>query len=454
MTSRALALVSLLSLGRSVSAGAAVPNLAETVERFESLRLAPNGSAVTDLTIEIGHLKLSLKSGSASFVRAGEETVGVFLQGNGAMQYRSEDWIEFPILVFNVKKNTSLDLERVEKNLVIRDRFERALILIAGRPMPEISGSPGSASAEAFSRHLEKFKRANFPHLSHLFAQQIVDAPSSPLAVAEIDGGKEALVYTLDGVQAQSESLRQLHKSDSDDLDLRKLLFPEVLSDQPIGRDRRDPLAPLYFLTDVDLALTASSGKDAAISVTETVRAQGAKRKILRFNLYNTSYGEGARTHHLRSVSDASGNALAFDHRGDEVAVELKAPLEPEQETKIRFEIDGNFLVRPGGDNFWELGLGGGAWFPQPDLSGQFYTWHSMIRVKKPFIPFSSGQTISRRSEGDENIVETKTETPVQFPAVLAGKYEFRQETREGITIRVATYAMKDERAMKQLTDL
>jgi aminopeptidase N len=69
-------------------------------------------------------------------------------------------------------------------------------------------------------------------------------------------------------------------------------------------------------------------------------------------------------------------------------------------------------------------------------------------------VAFASGVIVSRRTEGEDNIVETRTDKPVQFPAVLAGKYEVREETREGLTVRVATYAMRNERAMKQLANL
>jgi aminopeptidase N len=38
--------------------------------------------------------------------------------------------------------------------------------------------------------------------------------------------------------------------------------------------------------------------------------------------------------------------------------------------------------------------------------------------------------------------------------AVLAGRYEAQEQTRNGLTVRVATYAMKNARAMKQLAEL
>jgi Peptidase family M1 domain len=453
---RAAATAMLLAV--SAAAAPSDHNLAGTIEQFESLKIDAASSAVSDLRLTSGHLTLVCRSGSASLVRAGDEIVGVFFQGNGALEYESVDPTEFPVAVFNLKKATSLSPEKTEKSLWIRDSFEHVLFLAAGRPLPEISGKGGPSLEAAFTKHREKFRRAQMPPLSHLFAQRAIDSPSSPVVAAMADGGKEEISYLFDSVQERSETLAQLRPGSAGEL--RRLLFPTILSSQPIERDRRDPLVPRYLLTDVDLTLAASAGKDASISVAETIAAEGQKQRVFRFGLTNTitvpvgASGSDPRSYRVRRVTDETGRALLFDHRYGEVAVEMPAPVDPDKEAKIRFEIEGDFLVRPGGDNFWELGLGGGDWFPQPDLNGQFFTWHCTVKVKKPFIPFASGPTVARRSEGDENVLETRTDKPVQFPAVLAGKYEVHEETREGLTIRVATYAMRNERAGKQLAAL
>ena len=276
--------------------------------------------------------------------------------------------------------------------------------------------------------------------------------------IATLEGGKEDLGYVFDDVEGHSEALLQVRKTQSSDSEMRRHLFLTVLSDQPIGRDRRDPVLPRFLLSDVDLTLKVSDGKEASLSVLETVLPQVAPQRIFRFNLYNTTFavvGVGSlqpRTYNLKNVTDEAGRPLLFDHRNGEVLVETLRAFEPNTPAKIRFEIEGDFLIRPGGDNFWELGVE--PWFPQPEFGGQYYTLATHIRVKKPFIPFAPGKTVSRRSEGDENILETRVENPIQFAVVLAGKYDFHEETKNGVTIRVASYAGKNERAMKQLTNL
>ena len=87
-----------------------------------------------------------------------------------------------------------------------------------------------------------------------------------------------------------SESLLSLRRGEGTESAMRALLFTTVLSDQPIGRDRRDPLVPRYFLTDVDLTLSASAGKDAAMSVLETVMPEGQKQRVFRFGLTSSVF--------------------------------------------------------------------------------------------------------------------------------------------------------------------
>jgi Peptidase family M1 domain len=455
------ALVSALALSVLTSVapgGSADADLAETIDRFETLRLSGSGSVpVRNLPLTSGHLTLLLKSGNAALVRAGNEIVGLFFEGQGDLEYRSADPIEFPAMTYNLKKASSLAFEKGAA-LTVRDRFERVLWLAAGTPLPELPGSAGPSLEASLQKQREKFRKARASPTSHFFAVQHWNAPQAALVAAEIDGGKEDLRYFFDEVTDRTERLELLRKASSADSEMRRQLFPVTLSEQPIGRDRRDPLMPPFFLTDVRVDLIASEGKDAALTVTETIAPQGGSRSVLAFSLSSTVYdisGIGAlkpRTYRVKAVTDEAGKPLSFHHQNGEILVGLRAPAAEGQPVKLTFDIAGDFLIRPAGDSYWLLGVE--PWFPQPDLAGQFYTFHSIVKVKKPFVPFASGRTLSRRIEGEYAVVETEIDKPVQFAVVLAGRYELREETREGMTVRVATYAGKNERAMKQLTNL
>ena len=74
--------------------------------------------------------------------------------------------------------------------------------------------------------------------------------------------------------------------------------------------------------------------------------------------------------------------------------------------------------------------------------------------MKKPFVPIAPGVTVGRHEDGDYNVVENVIDRPIQFAVVQGGKYSITEETRNGLTIRIATYAFPNARAAKQLTDL
>jgi hypothetical protein len=453
---RAVFGLALCAFWHTRAASAASPGLAETIERFDRLQVG-EAAAVSSLTLSAGHFTCALKSGRAALVRAGDEVVGLFFEGEGSMEYLSVDPVEAPLVLFDTRKGSGLKAEKTDGGVVVRDRFRRLLWLAQGVPVPEIAGAPAAPLADSFRKEREKFGRLHAAPLSHDFALQRLNAPSAPLVWAEMDGGKEDLVYELDRVDHPSEALLLLHSSESHDPELRKFLWPVALSHQPVDRDARDPARPRFLLTAVDVDLSASAGNDAAMTVTETLVPVGGPLNALRLDLVGVWYAQsganlGSRAERVRRVTDEAGRSLAFDHRNDEIVVQLAEAGAPDRPVRLRFEIEGDFLIRPGGDNYWELGVS--SWFPQPYLCEQAYTFHAVVRVPPPFVPFASGATLRRETEGGKNIVETRVDHPIQCAVVLAGKYELHEDVREGVTIRVATYALENERSMKQLTNV
>src|SRR5262249_29711760 len=90
------------------------------VARFDRLQVGAPGS-VWNLRIASGHLQLNLRSGAAAPVKAGDEIVGVYFEGSAELAYTSADPVELPILTFNARKATSLDVEHGEGGAVVRD---------------------------------------------------------------------------------------------------------------------------------------------------------------------------------------------------------------------------------------------------------------------------------------------------------------------------------------------
>jgi len=450
---RAVASLVLLA-GLEVRSAAAASTLPELVERFDHLQVG-DAVEVRDLSLAAGRFICRLASGRAAPVRAGDEAVGLFFEGDGTMEYVSTDPVEAPVVLFDVRKGSSLKAEKTDRGVVIRDGFRRLLWIARGTAVPRLDGKPAASLADDFRKQRAKFSRAHGAPLSHDFALQALNSPSAPLVWAELDGGREDLVYELDRVDHPSEALLLLHPSESRDPELRKFLWPVALSHQPIDRDARVPAPPRFLLTAVDLVLDASDGNDARLGVEETIVPEGAPIRALRLDLTDIWYATlgsnlSPRAEKVAAVIDERGRRLAFDHRGEEIVIELAEPAAPGAPVRLRFEIEGDFLIRPGGDNYWELGVS--SWFPQPYLSEQGYTFHAVVRVPPPFVPFASGKTVRRAVEDRKNVLETRVDHPIQAAAILAGKYETHEESRDGVTIRVSTYALENERSMKALT--
>ena len=429
------------------------PALPQLVDRFDHLQVG-EAVEVRDLSLSAGRFVCRLASGRAGTVRAGEEAVGIFFEGDGAMEYVSADPVEAPLVLFDVRKGSSLKAEKTERGVVVRDGFRRLLWIARGAAVPRLEGRSAPSLSDSFRKQRAKFSRAHGAPLSHDFALQALNAPDAPLVWAELDGGREDLVYELDRVDHPSEALLLLHASELRDPELRRFLWPVALSHQPIDRDARDPAPPRFLLTAVDVRLDANAGNEAKLAVEETLVPVRAPIRALRLDLVDIWYATAGsnlspRAERVVAVVDERGHRLAFDHRGEEIVVELAEAAAPDAPVRLRFEIEGDFLIRPGGDNYWELGVS--SWFPQPYLSEQAYTFHSVVRVPEPFVPFASGTTVRRASEDRRNVLETRVDHPIQAAAILAGVYETHEETRDGVAIRVSTYALENERSMKAL---
>lgn len=437
------------------TAPASLPDL---VAAYDDLDIEPETRAVEGVRLELGHLTALLQSGRASRVSAGGETIGLFFKGKGEFEYVSNDPIEFPVVRFNAERSTALRPEKRGDRLTIKDAFDTLLILSPGSPSLGGQGSAGGSLLEDFNRHRRRFLRDRKSLASHQLALWRLNAPASVFSRAEISG-REDIVHLFDPAVERAESLYVLEKLASSDPEIRKWLWPIPISEVPIGRDRRDPAMPHYFLFAVDYTLIASGGREAALSVKETIAPVSEGQRVLSFDFYNVDYDfvgpdqkREPRYHHLRSVKDGSGRLLPFEHRQDALLVDLGAPAPVDRPLRLQFEIDGDFLIRPHRDNYWALGAE--PWFPQPESSGQAFTLHSTIKVRKPFVPFAPGRTIARSEEGNYNVVENRIDDPVEHAVALAGKYEYSEQQRSGFTVRVASYAGTNPRAWESLGSL
>jgi hypothetical protein len=430
-----------------------VPSLfgATNAELLRDLR-TPSLSApvaVSNVTVAFGHLKLTLASGSAAKLSAAGEPVGFFFKGTGRFEYVAEA-TEMPVVTRNVKSDSHASLTG---NTISADVTD-ALVMFAGTAGPDLGTAAGSPLDDLFKAHQGTFDRAQIDSGGHLIAAQKLGLPGTA-AYIEIITPKDKLVYEFDSADLQQESLFSVHVWNSyvSDRKLASSLFPTTLSSQPVGRDVRDFAKPQFTITALDYSLV-TEGDNAKLEMTETIAPHVAGQRAFRFNLETelfTGDNRPPRHVHLVSVADEQGKALSFAHHGDNLLVTL--PAAATQPFKLKFVIDGDFLIREEGDNAWQLV--NFAWYPRSrNWAGNSFTVHSLIKVKKPFLPIAQGTTIARKEEGDYNVVENIVDKPIAFPIVEGGKYHIVEEKRNDRIIRVAAYGIPNDRAAKTLTEL
>jgi hypothetical protein len=440
-TARILALCAIGSLSAIVVSASVV----DFVKRYDALRLGESHAA-TNFRYTIGHATFTLPSGTVSVVTAGDEKVGLFLTGNGTYTYQSASKDEFTALRYNAK-NADVKIEETADAISITDTFNSVLIL--GGQLPSLSGAAADQPWGPFSEHRELFARQKYtPPVSHSLA---LAHSGGRVVEAQIEA-RRPFVYQYDGAWSLSETFALLRppqfRTESD----KNVLYPLRLSEQPVGRHARDAAAASLHLTDLDVTLVASDGTDATLTVVETLMPQRdlTVARFILYSHYTFDINKEPRHFTVRSITDADGKKLPFDHQAGDLIVDVKGTAG--QPLKLRFEIDGNFLYRPEGSNYWELGIA--PWFPFTGWNGQRFTYHSLIKVKKPFVPFTSGKTIRRGVEGDYNLLETRIDKPVSAVAILAGKYQFDEETKDGVTVRVASFLSKNTTAYRQLRSI
>jgi hypothetical protein len=453
---RAVLLAAALPL---VSSALAAGELATSVGALSDGKLGAPCVAVRDGKLAHADLEIALGNGIACPVLAGDAKIGWFYSGEASFRYLSRDRVENAVLRFNAKSEGRVAVKDVEGgSLAITGKARTVLFAASSGSLPALPGTGAEAPVSAFQKHRAEFARYGGLSMPHLFAAAALDRWTTAAVRVELGEGDGPLLYTFEPTDGRSESLEILGEYTTSDREVRRELRSTVLSEQPIARDRRLPVPAPFAVTAVDYELTATNGDTVAIKARTTVVAARDGIRVLRFSIPGrilTSSGPGdssERTYRIASVMDAKGNPLEFDQGREDVIVDLARSARKAEAMELVFRVEGNFLVRPNGDNYWILE--GEEIFPQPAPAGAQYTTHGIIRVKKPFVAFASGATVRRSEDGEDNVVEVRSDLPTDLPAVVAGRYASSEATRDGLTVRVATYAAKNARSQEQLTEL
>lgn len=457
-------LVTLIAACGLVSVGfaAAPANIKEWADAYAKPTLTGVAYEAKGKDLTWGHFTLSFTSGRLYPVTAGEKIVGAFFFGVGKFTYTSADPKEAQTYQTNLERVSPW---KADPSGMIGDKIREALIMLTPGADTLVDGTPLGEGvvpviAEVFEKHLENFANDQTLRFVQLMPMAQLERPEKPVVMVEVVADNRDIHYIYDPLRDRDESILVVHKtakhSDYFEEDQR---YPEQILSQPIGRKWLDPKPRGYILTAIDLLVVNPNEIRAEIEVTETYRALTPIR-VLALDLRSYMFGNqgpNARlvrnSYALESASFTDGKLASFSHFQNELLVELPRQLNAGESVTLRFRIRGNVLFHPGNDNYWELGST--SWYPKPSRWDMNYaTYHAIVKVKKPFVPFSCGQTVKRWEEGDMACAEFSESKPIGFIVVLAGKYTTVSEERRGITIRVSAYAFDQEKASKRLINL
>ncbi len=405
-----------------------------------------------EATFRIGNARVSFQGRWAPLLR-GSVPVGVFLSGSGKLDYTSTFQPERPVFSRNLKDQTGQSASLEAQSAGTSVAFSEARVFWAGPALPAFGGTPAETLDPVHHAFDARWTKVDEHAPGHLLDLQALNAPARPLAILEMDGPNRRWLYVYDGAEALVETLGTLEPLHSAKPELKDWTYLVPLSRQPVGWDPRRGIAPPgWQITALDVDLRARDERNAEVVVLETITPLEDGLQAFAFELWNELVlTDGTRRLRLASVQDGQGKRLEFSHSHDRLLVRLASPARKGQPVVLRFEYAGDFLIQPGKDNYWQLGVRG-AWYPIPQsLAGENYLFHATVRTKGDWLAFMPGETVRREKDGEWNLVETRTSRPICFATILAGKYFVDEESRDGLTVRIASYAFKPGLAHKIL---
>jgi len=397
-------------------------------------------------TLAVGAGRYEFASGRFWEVAAEDgRNVGAFFVGKGALTFAPDDPQAGRLAVRNAKHVGGAAGEDGKVTV----RFEEALFLFAEALRPDWRwASSADAPREALAAHEKRFRADRTPQVEARLA--VADVVKGRFFASTLEGSSD-FRHVYDAVTDDEETLREVDRPSGLPIGFPDARFAAMIARQPIGRTRRETPRVDARLVAVDVEVTETDKVWGSLEVTETFVAE---RQIAALALDFASevwVGSKLLETRLRSLTDGDGSPLAYSLGQGDLIVALPRPVAAGTRLTLRLGYDAPFFERAGGDNVWELPIGAG-WYPQPphpNASG--HTFHAVVRARKPFVPFASGDTV-RREEGPEwNLLETRLARPVAYATVLAGKYTVQESTEDGVTCRIASYGIPKAMAGKQL---
>ncbi|HEY8134009.1 MAG TPA: hypothetical protein VII12_19190, partial [Thermoanaerobaculia bacterium] len=190
--------------------GAFASSFSDFVKAADHLELG-QAKAAENVSLSIGHLKLTLVSGSAAPVLAGNEPVGLYFSGKGTLDYETTETAELPLVAHNVRAIAHVKITADATHAILSGDFTDALIVAGVVAMPQLPGAAAAPLTDAFKEHNEIFDRLWISPRSHVLAVQKFSFPTNRYLRAEFGGGRDRLLYEYDDIEDRGEGLYTVH---------------------------------------------------------------------------------------------------------------------------------------------------------------------------------------------------------------------------------------------------
>jgi len=427
------------------------------IQELTTLQNPASGTprTVSNWGLPLGKGNLRLMEGQVLPLLDGSREVGFYFKGRGEFSLPIDQVDEIPVARFNLDRNTKVKLRQGPTDWILEIPIRELTLFFEGLQLPAFDGGEVPArekllkSREAFQNN---YLAPGWMNRSYILFTARHNLPAQPAWYLDMLGEKGLWEFARDPWTMRSEQLwfARTRSSREGKQEIDGLVLAPI-SVRKLSAVSRHPVAPPFLLRNLKMDLEARADGTCSYVATETFMPQSAGMKVMSLKLLNTFFdntGGGILPHYLklRKVTQ-DGQPVRFDHREDELLLELAKATELGSPVELRFEVEGDFLIHPNGDNRWELG--NEPWFPSTEMEGMRFTATATIRSAKPFIPLASGQIVNRREEGDFHFLETRLEQPTWSFFIVAGNYFFEEEVRNGLTVRVASYAHKAESDQK-----
>ena len=405
--------------------------------------------------LRVGRAVIKLASGDrVRALAAGDRTVGLLIEGKPLLTYRVEDRFSIPVARRNLRPSTGLVPRMDGGALEIEKQLSAAAVwgvgLLPGTPTQALAAEAGALPGWLLELLAEK--TSDNPERDLLLSTSQGD---SAYRWAVLHASGDDYVLEVDTHPAiREESLGRFERVDGASKVYAGRRSTSILVGQPIGSNWWDarPLDFAAVATDIDLV--NPRGTDVSMTARITVQVLRDGLSILPFSLQSRFEDTDSRVRELRVAAlEIEGRPADYVHHEGTLLVALPRVLRKDE--KITFEVraEGDILDRPDGNSYWILRTE--SWYPKPLASGtEHSTFRMRIEVPDPFVPFASGEVVSREKTATGSRVTTTVDVPTERAVAIAGRYTTFDREFKGARVHVSTYASAKKFEAERLADI